>query len=241
MLGLACCAHAGQDSADIPDRAALTLDAECLAIERAFAANRVTELEALQPSELRWRAQRAFRLAAIYIPLRERRKARGVLKVGQQAVRAGLREADDEVELLLLGAMLDGQALLVDRWKLLSAGWRGLRRLQRAEKLDPDNPRVALIRGTARVVAPRILGGNAQLALDTLQPAERDTPLCAGGEWAQVDVLNWLARAHRLLGDDVAARAALGRALARVPDHHWTRLELEGAGYVWTEAEADAE
>ena len=139
--------------------------------------------------------------------------------------------------------MLDGQWLLLRPWRFFISGRRALARLNRAERLSPDNPRVTLLRGTAKVVLPGILGGNAEDAIEmfttTLQrpvysgESFETSPLCVNGEWAQVDLLNWLGRAHTKAGNIDLGRQAYERALARSPDNHWVKLALAGAGYEW--------
>ena len=222
-----------------------SLDHECALIESAFATNELAKLRDLQPVSNRWQAQRAFRLAAIYIPAGSKPLARRAVRDGLAAVRKGLNAAPSDAtraELLLLGAMLDGQYLLIDRWRLLHNGWRGLRRLRSAERLAPKSARAALIRGTAKVVAPWALGGSPEEAVEILEAVDTTTPLCVDGEWAQVDVLNWLGRAHAKLDQPDQARRYYRAALARSPGNHWVQLALAGEGYEWTEhGEADLE
>lgn len=217
--------------------------AQCLAVEQAFAANDVATLAALPLTDPQWRALRAFRLAAVHIPRGDKPNARAAVRQGLRAVDEGLDSSRAEgaagsayrAELLLLGAMLDGQYLLIDRWRMLHNGWRGLRRLRRAERLGEPNLRAQLIRGTAKVVAPWALGGSAAEAVAIFSQANLSTGLCMEGEWAQVDVLNWLGRAQAKLDNAEAAIAAYEAALARSPDNHWVRLALAGEGYEWTE------
>jgi tetratricopeptide (TPR) repeat protein len=215
-------------------------DASCLAIEQAFADNRISELAALKPQEPRWQAQQSFRLASAYIPQDRKDEALQAIRRGLKVVARGLRDDPDDVELLLLGTMLDGEYLLINRWRFLHNGLRGLRRIARAEKLAPDNPRARLIRGSAKVVLPGIFGGSATEALAILQPGVRDTELCAGGDWGQVDLLNWLGRAASALDDSEQARHYFEQALARSPGNHWVRLAIAGEGYRWEE-EPDAQ
>lgn len=212
-----------------------TTDQTCLAIEQAFADNRIEALAALEPQEPRWQAQQSFRLASAYIPQNRKDEALQAIRRGLKVVARGLREDPDDVELLLLGTMLDGEYLLINRWRFLHNGLRGLRRIARAERLAPDNPRARLIRGSAKVVLPGILGGSPTEALAILQPAMRDTELCADGDWGQVDLLNWLGRAASALGNDEASRGYFEQALQRSPGNHWVQLAIAGEGYRWEE------
>lgn len=212
---------------------AVRIDPECLAIEQAFAHNAISELAALTPKTDRWKALQSFRLASAFIPAGENKRALQAIKSGLAVVRSALKQNPQDVEMLLLGTMLDGEFLLINRWRFLHNGLRGLRRIARAEALDPDNPRAALIRGSAKVVLPGIFGGDAEEAVTLLESAVSDTELCAGGEWAQIDILNWLGRAHSKLEENEAARRYYQRALLRSPGNYWVELAMQGAGYEW--------
>ena len=64
-----------------------------------------------------------------------------------------------------------------------------------------------------------------------------ESALCADGEWAQVDLINWLGRGYAKLNDAAKAQAAYERALARSPDNHWVKLAIAGEGYEWSEGD----
>ena len=233
----------------IPTAGVADTDTDCLAVEQSFAANRIDTLADLEIEAPRWRALQQFRLAAAFIPSGERKRAREAVLEGLTVVNAALESAPEDVEMLLMGAMLDGQILLLSPWRFFHNGLRGMDRLRRAEVLAPDNPRVTLIRGTAQVILPGVLGGDARQARDAFAAALEtrsaggvrfdESPLCAGGEWAQVDLLNWLGRAHHKLGDEAEAQGAYARALARSPENHWVLLAIKGMGYEWNEADRE--
>ena len=213
------------------------VDAECAAIERLFQRNAAAELSALDAQTTRGVAHQQFRLAALYIQEDARKAARAAISSGLRAVKSGLRDNSDDVELLLLGAMLDGERVLINRWTLLTSGLRGMRRLSRAERADPTNPRAALIRGTAKVVLPRFIGGDAQEAVAIFQTAVRDSALCDDGDWGQADILMWLGRAYSRLGEPDQAAAYYQQALERAPDSYWVNKALRGEGYEWVAEE----
>ncbi len=212
-------------------QAAAPVDAECLAIENAFARADFETLAGLELASPRWQAHRDFRLSAGYIALGRNADAVAPLKRGLRVVAEGLAEREDDVELLLTGVMLDGQFLLVNRWRFLHNGLRGLRRLDRASALQPDNLRLALIQGTAKIVLPGVLGGSAREAAEIFSAAQVDVPRCAGGEWSQIDVLTWLGRTWTELGEPARAETAFAAARARDPGNYWLNRELQGLGY----------
>ena len=185
-------------------------DAHCLQIETLFATNKIEALNKQIYETPRAIAHQSFRLAAAYIPADEKQLAIGAIRQGLKAIEKGLENNPEDVDLLLLGAMLDGQWLLINRWRFFFNGRRGLQRLSKAEGLNANHPHVTLLRGTAKIILPRILGGNRgearnmfETALnhhDTTGVPFRKSKLCVNINgvpiWGQVDLLNWLGRAH---------------------------------------------
>jgi tetratricopeptide (TPR) repeat protein len=201
-----------------------SVDQECRAIEDAFAVNNLDRLNKAEPQSVQWQALKQFRLAAAYIPAEREKEARQAIKSGLKIVNRGIASHPDDVSLLTLGAMLDGQYLLLSPWRFFFNGQRGLSRLRRAEKL----------------VLPKIFGGNPkdaaklfEKALATVRHKHRfmDLSVCEYGEWAQVDLLNWLGRAMAKQGFKKESMEAYNRALARSPDNYWVQQALENRGY----------
>lgn len=224
-----------------------SIDNTCLSIERHFATNNLSALIAVEAREPRWQALQQFRLAAAYIPADERRKAGDAIRKGLKLIAAELKAHPQDIELLILGSMLDGQYLLLRPWRFFINGRRGLSRIARAEALDAENPRIALVRGTAKFILPGFLGGSAKEAQSIFNhalatqrlPGERfqQSTLCQSGEWGQVDLMNWLARAHAKLGDAQGAHEMFSAAAAYSPGNHWVDLALKGEGYEWVQEE----
>ena len=220
------------------------IQSECLQVEQRFAANDIETLQSLELKQPRWQALQQFRLAAAYIPADQRKAAGNAIRAGLRVVAAQLKEEPDNVELLIFGAMLDGQYLLLQPWRFVWNGRRGLQRISRAEELDAGNPRIALVRGTAKFILPRFLGGSAQEAQEIFaaalaQPRATGTPyvasaLCQNGEWGQVDILNWLARAYAKQDEQELAHDTFVRAAEYSPGNYWVELALKGEGYEWT-------
>ncbi len=210
-----------------------SVDADCEQIERTFAANEPDLLRALDPQQPRWQTLQQFRLTALYIQEDQPALARKAIRHGLQVVARGLKAQPDDVELLIIGAMLDGEHVLTHRWSFFFNGIRGVRRLRRAEALDPANPRAALVRGVAKIVLPWVLGGRIDEAIEILELADRTTQTCDNGDWSQVDTWMWLGRAHDKKGDQARAEEFYRRALARSPDNHWIKVALAGEGYEW--------
>ncbi len=219
------------------------IDPQCLRVEVAFASNDVATLRDAAITQTYWEALRQFRLAAAYIPIKNHAAARRAIRSGLEVVALELKRDPDQTHLLIIGAMLDGQYLLLSPWRFFHNGRRGLSRMRRAQTLDPTNPRLALLQSTAKILLPRLLGGDPQAGakqiaatLAATGPTNTtfdQTPLCAAGAWAQVDLLNWLGRAHAKLGQHEQAQQAWQRALARSPKNYWVKLAIQGQGYQW--------
>lgn len=167
ILGF-CCLSLPLQAQNLAGAMAENVSSECLAVEQAFMHNRVAELRSLQLSTPRWQAQRFFRLAAALIPADEHKAARSAVLEGLSVVNTALRQNPEDVELLLLGAVLDGQILLLSPWRFFHNGRRGLKRLRQAEMLEPENPRAVMVRGTAQVLLPAILGGKRKTGRTSL-------------------------------------------------------------------------
>jgi len=209
------------------------VDVDCEQIERAFAANEPDLLRMLDPQQPRWQTLQQFRLTALYIQEDQPALARKAIRHGLKVVAEGLKEQPDDVELLIIGAMLDGEHVLTHRWSFFFNGIRGVRRLRRAEALDPENPRAILVRGVAKIVLPWVLGGRIDEAIEILDQAIRTTASCENGDWGQVDTLMWLGRAHAGKGEQDLAKEYYRRALARSPENHWVKTAMAGKGYEW--------
>jgi tetratricopeptide (TPR) repeat protein len=98
---------------------------------------------------------------------------------------------------------------------------------QEALALEPENPRVWLLKGIGQLYTPAAFGGGADVALASLERAARafeaDAPEPPAPRWGKADVHAWLGQVHAARGDTAAARAAYERALEIEPGHAWVR------------------
>jgi hypothetical protein len=100
----------------------------------------------------------------------------------------------------------------------------------RAVDLEPDNPRVVLMRGMATFNTPAEYGGSTKegealfrraLLLFDKEPAGKPWP-----NWGRFDAHLWLGQAMARHGDNAGARAEYKAALEIGPDSNWVRLVL---------------
>lgn len=107
-----------------------------------------------------------------------------------------------------------------------------------ARSLDPENPRVWLLRGIGDFHTPEAYGGGIAPARAALERAaiafERDAPSTPEPRWGRVDVHVWLGQIYQAAGETDLAREQYEKALAMEPGNAWVRdrllPSLEGAG-----------
>ncbi|HSN72436.1 MAG TPA: hypothetical protein VLT59_13060 [Steroidobacteraceae bacterium] len=111
---------------------------------------------------------------------------------------------------------------------------RSARRMEAALAIAPDNPRVRYIEGLREADRPAAPGGDPAKAHQKLRDAvvafETDGELAVGDEprWGHAEALAWLGKSYFELGDLIAARESLERALIIAPDYAWAQRLLTG-------------
>jgi hypothetical protein len=133
------------------------------------------------------------------------------------ALDAGSAEA-----LALQSACLALQSHL-DPWRALLAAPLSLARSAKALRLAPDNPRVLLLGALAASDRPSLFGGDNQQAFALMQRAvsafeRQDAGASRLPGWGAADAFTDLAREYLRLGDALAARDVLERALLVAPE-----------------------
>ena len=133
-----------------------------------------------------------------------------------------VRDTASAEALALQSACLALQSDL-DPWRSPLAAPLSLARIDKALKLAPDNPRVLLLGALAARDRPKLFGGDTQQGFELMrravsafeQPAARATSLPA---WGAADAFTDMAQDYLGLGDTLAARNVLERALLIAPD-----------------------
>ena len=96
--------------------------------------------------------------------------------------------------------------------------------------LDPENPRVWLLKGVGDFFTPEAFGGGVEPALAALERSARafetDAPAPPEPRWGKADVHLWLGQAYAAKGDVAAARAHYERVLELEPENAWVRDQL---------------
>ncbi|HEV7135792.1 MAG TPA: hypothetical protein VGN43_04105 [Steroidobacteraceae bacterium] len=133
-----------------------------------------------------------------------------------------VRDTGSAEALALQSACLALQSGL-DPWRSPLAAPLSLARIDKALKLAPDNPRVLLLGALAADDRPRLFGGDTQQGFELMRRAvsafERQTaPATSLPAWGAADAFTDLAQDYLGLGDPLAARNVLERALLVAPD-----------------------
>ena len=116
----------------------------------------------------------------------------------------------------------------IDPWRSPFAAPLSLARIDKALKLAPGNPRVLLLGALAARDRPKFFGGDSQQAFALMQRAvsafdrQGTQPRGLPG-WGAADAFTELARDYLGLGDTLAARNVLERALLLAPHYAQAR------------------
>ncbi len=141
-------------------------------------------------------------------------------------------EADEQfAEAYALQSACYGSLAGLQAWKALVYGPQSDARLNKALKLAPDNPRVALLDALANQQKPKAYGGDKAGAQIKIKRAvelfeEGADPAPGEPQWGAAEAYLYLGRGLMQAGDALGARNALERALIIAPDYAAARREL---------------
>ena len=102
---------------------------------------------------------------------------------------------------------------------------------QKAQKLDPENPRAAMFVGVGTMYKPAVLGGStkkaieefmhAALLFESFMPSNILTP-----SWGHAELYAWLGQAYEKVGEYEKGVSAYKKALEIRPGYRWVRDKL---------------
>lgn len=100
--------------------------------------------------------------------------------------------------------------------------------LGRAEKADPENPRLHLTKGIMTLNTPEMFGGGIKNAMPILQKAfELNSARKKGNvEWGYLEACAWLGQAYARANEIEKAKEIYNKALEVNPDYVWIKRVL---------------
>ncbi len=174
-----------------------------------------------------------WRLGGLLVGQQHTKEADRVLRRGQETLQALNRRQHSAESLAMLSGIVGMRIGIRPVTRGMTLGRKASKTIDRALKLEPDNPRVRLIAGIAKLNAPKMFGGSVEAAIAHFDHALAAIADSGTGryDWGEADVYIWRGNARRRGGDEAAARQDYARAVAVAPDYEWPKTllgELDG-------------
>lgn len=165
------------------------------------------------------------------LPAAQKPAAKQLCKEGIAACERALAARPKLADAMALESGLQGVAFqFLSSQAAISLASEMEERFARAAALEPDNPRVLLLRGLHELHKPRDVGGGPARALPLLERATTAfataAPAPGGIAWGHADAWIWHGIAASRAGDWARARADFRRALEVQPGHAWVERVL---------------
>ena len=153
-----------------------------------------------------------------------------LLKESEDNLERIVKSDPDNAEAGSLLAAVYGAQIGTSMWRGMTLGPKSGMAIQRAEKADPENPRVALQKGISAYFTPPAFGGGIDKAERELIRAQalfaKQKRPTEWPNWGELDVLAFRGQIRAKKGDREGARAIYAQALAIAPDFGWVRYAL---------------
>lgn len=176
-----------------------------------------------------WLALADWRLVPV-LPDSEKTSARTLVKDGIAACDRAIAAKPRFADAIALRAGLQGMAYqFVSPQAGMALGAEMEEGLGRALGMEPENPRVLLLKGMNDLHKPKEVGGGPEKAKPSLEAAVAAfAKVPAGGalDWGRDDALVWSGICASRMGDWAVARARFEQVLAANPGHAWTKYVL---------------
>jgi tetratricopeptide (TPR) repeat protein len=180
---------------------------------------------------LYYRSLAMYRLAAQYMGRTRNDDAKKALEEADMLLEQIETKAPAADALALRGAVV-GQLIGLSGNPLsgMTLGPKASGLIERAMELEPNNPRVWLVRGISAMFTPKMFGGGTDKAEQDLRKAaelfatERAVP--PAPSWGHADAYIWLGQAMQKDGKIDEARTAYRKALEISPSNAWVKESL---------------
>ncbi len=129
----------------------------------------------------------------------------------------------------LLSSMY-GEKIGLQSWTGIVYGSRSSTLMRKALMLEPNNPRLYMIKGISAMFTPEKWGGSKteakKLFFKAAELFKNDHPESIMPDWGDSDVYAWLGQAELSLGDTLSAVIHYEKALEINPKNSWVKFQL---------------
>lgn len=197
-------------------------------VDAASNAMNLTQLQQLSGSTQDYdKAYANYRLAISANVMGQKTLASSALSAAQTTLEA-LETSQANAESLALLSSVYGMQIALDNSKGATLGMKSAKTIAGAEQLEPQNPRVALVKSIAAYNTPAIFGGSMQNAKTLATTAiERFAQPCDNICWGEAEAYTWRGLAKQELGDSQGAIEDWQQAIKVQADYGWAKFLLQ--------------
>ena len=197
-------------------------------VDAASNAMNLTQLQQLSGSTQDYdKAYANYRLAISAKVMGQKTLASSALSAAQTTLEA-LETSQANAESLALLSSVYGMQIALDNSKGATLGMKSAKAIASAEQLEPQNPRVALVKAIAAYNTPAIFGGSMQNAKTLATTAiERFAQPCDNICWGEAEAYTWRGLAKQELGDSQGAIEDWQQAIKVQADYGWAKFLLQ--------------
>ncbi|GIU51846.1 MULTISPECIES: tetratricopeptide repeat protein [Shewanella] len=204
--------------------------ADISAIDAAANTMNINELKQLSEQSVDYeRAYAQYRTAITANIVGQRGVSKRALDEAQSTLESILTREDD-VESMTLLASVYGMQISADPSKGRSLGMKSGVLLEQAEQLEPENPRIALVKAMSAFYTPTQYGGGFEKAKQYASIAiERYQNPCDDICWGHSEAYTWRGLAQQELGNQQGAEQDWQQAIDINPNYAWASFLLNPA------------
>lgn len=153
------------------------------------------------------------------------------IESAKEAVQKSIKEKDDFADSRALLSSILGIEIGFKPQLGMVNGIKIGREIEKAKKLEPENPRVYLINGNGKLYTPPMFGGGVDKAIGLFEKAvelfakEKDKGIYP--DWGKDEVYVFLGNAYKEKKDDSTAARFYKKALEVNPDYGWAKILIE--------------
>lgn len=197
-------------------------------VDAASNAMNLTQLQQLSGSTQDYdKAYANYRLAISANVMGQKTLASSALTTAQTTLEA-LETSQANAESLALLSSVYGMQIALDNSKGATLGMKSAKAIASAEQLEPQNPRVALVKAIAAYNTPAMFGGSMQNAKTLATTSiERFAQPCDNICWGEAEAYTWRGLAKQELGDSQGAIEDWQQAIKVQADYGWAKFLLQ--------------